>query len=327
MEVQKAGTTIAKYGHNAFGQRVWKEVSGEKTYFYYTEDGLSGEFDAGGGLIRGYLYEPNRGFQMKPLAMKMPSGAFYYYITDHLGTPQALIDKNMKVVGSGKYRAFGEASAVVNKVENPLRFPGQYYDEETGLHQNYMREYDQRLGAYTSQDPVGVFVTGANRYGYVRGNPVHLADSRGEMPNPGELTCPVGGPANPLCDIGIAIDVGGWIIFAVAAAEVGDQIGKSIPKAECPPRSAEDRLCDYLRDQVKKYCKTDPDRGRSCADLGTFMSREEALSNAEKFEKCAEARLSEMILCFGGGDEGHLTRVDEEMRSAERCRERAERGW
>ena len=156
-------------------------MSGERTYFYYTEDGLSGEFDAEGGLVRGYLYEPNRGWQTRPLAMKVPSGAFYYYITDHLGTPQALINKNMQVGWSGKYGAFGELSAVVNTVENPLRFPGQYYDEETGLHQNYMREYDPRLGAYTSQDPVGAFVTGANRYGYVGGNPVLRTDPTGEF--------------------------------------------------------------------------------------------------------------------------------------------------
>ena len=37
-----------------------------------------------------------------------------------------------------------------------LRFPGQYFDEETGLHYNYFRDYDPKTGRYIESDPIGL---------------------------------------------------------------------------------------------------------------------------------------------------------------------------
>ncbi|MDC6117325.1 RHS repeat-associated core domain-containing protein [Serratia rubidaea] len=39
---------------------------------------------------------------------------------------------------------------------NPLRFQGQYFDAETGLHYNRYRYYDPQTGSYISQDPIGL---------------------------------------------------------------------------------------------------------------------------------------------------------------------------
>jgi RHS repeat-associated protein len=38
----------------------------------------------------------------------------------------------------------------------PLRFPGQYYDPETGLHYNYFRHYDPETARYLTADPLGL---------------------------------------------------------------------------------------------------------------------------------------------------------------------------
>ena len=45
-----------------------------------------------------------------------------------------------------------------NLVSFNVRFPGQYYDQETGLHQNGFRTYDQNIGRYLTADPVGLSV-------------------------------------------------------------------------------------------------------------------------------------------------------------------------
>ncbi len=62
-----------------------------------------------------------------------------------------------------------------------LRFPGQYYLAETGLSQNYFRDYDPQTGRYIESDPIGLRA-GVNTYGYVRGNPISLADLYGLDP-------------------------------------------------------------------------------------------------------------------------------------------------
>jgi RHS repeat-associated protein len=59
-----------------------------------------------------------------------------------------------------------------------LRFPGQYYMAETGLNQNWNRDYDPVVGRYVESDPIGV-KGGVNTYAYVRSNPLSSPDPWG----------------------------------------------------------------------------------------------------------------------------------------------------
>ena len=61
-----------------------------------------------------------------------------------------------------------------------IRYPGQYYDFESGLSQNWWRSYDTRMGRYTQNDPIGL-EGGMNRFGYVDGNPLSYVDPTGEI--------------------------------------------------------------------------------------------------------------------------------------------------
>ncbi len=63
---------------------------------------------------------------------------------------------------------------------NNLRFPGQYYDAETGLHYNWHRFYDPETGRYITADPIGL-AGGMNLYAYVAGDPVNAVDPEGLM--------------------------------------------------------------------------------------------------------------------------------------------------
>ena len=60
------------------------------------------------------------------------------------------------------------------------RFPGQWFQAEAGLYQNWMRDYDPTTGRYIQADPLGL-IDGASGYGYVRGNPERWTDPRGQM--------------------------------------------------------------------------------------------------------------------------------------------------
>lgn len=76
------------------------------------------------------------------------------------------------------YSPFGGATASTG---TPIsaRFPGQWFQAESGLYQNWMRDYDPTTGRYIQADPLGL-VDGASVYGYVKGNPGRWADARGE---------------------------------------------------------------------------------------------------------------------------------------------------
>jgi len=68
-----------------------------------------------------------------------------------------LTDSEGKIVWSARYRAYGNlALADVEAIDNPLRFQGQYYDQETGLHYNLNRYYDPNAGRFIHQDSIGL---------------------------------------------------------------------------------------------------------------------------------------------------------------------------
>jgi RHS repeat-associated protein len=90
-----------------------------------------------------------------------------------------LIDSTGLVVWRAGYDPFGQAVVdPASTVENNLRLPGQYFDEETGLHYNWHRYYDPSTGRYLTPDPIGL-AGGINIYSYVLNNPVNFIDPLG----------------------------------------------------------------------------------------------------------------------------------------------------
>ncbi len=69
---------------------------------------------------------------------------------------------------------------VTDEVRNNFRFPGQYFDQETGLHYNYFRDYSSAIGRYIEPDPIGL-EGGVNLYPYVLNNPVNHIDPEGKF--------------------------------------------------------------------------------------------------------------------------------------------------
>ena len=180
VRVEENDLLIAEYGYDPFGRRLWKEVDGERTYFLYADEGLVAEYDEEGVELRSYGYKPDSTWGTDPLWLK-EGGEYYWYQNDDLGTPQKLVDSSGTVVWSAIYSAFGEASIDIETVTNNLRFPGQYYDEETGLHYNWFRYYDPEIGRYTKIDPIGFSGGEINLYGYGRNNPIIFRDVDGRL--------------------------------------------------------------------------------------------------------------------------------------------------
>ena len=79
------------------------------------------------------------------------------------------------------FKPFGEAVTVTGTITNNLRFPGQYYDAETGLNYNYYRDYNPALGRYLQADVIGIQYGENHLYVYTEGNPLNIADPLGLM--------------------------------------------------------------------------------------------------------------------------------------------------
>ncbi|MFJ2545086.1 RHS repeat domain-containing protein [Pseudomonas sp. NPDC087612] len=128
-----------------------------------------------------YDIERDPVWQHKPAPA--PFDAFAWYQCDHLGTPMELTDEQGEVAWSGTYKAWGAAqekrsdTAKRAGIHNPLRFQGQYFDVETGLHYNRYRYYDPGVGRFVGKDPIG-FAGGLNVFAYAP-NPVEWVDPLG----------------------------------------------------------------------------------------------------------------------------------------------------
>ncbi|WP_083207144.1 RHS repeat-associated core domain-containing protein [Pseudomonas sp. 24 R 17] len=177
----------ASYRYDPFGRRISKTIDGLTTEFFWQGDKLIAEHHA--NRHRSYLYEPD---SFRPLALLEGFGPKdtkpYHYQLDHLGTPQELTAPDGEIVWSAHYRAYGEITRLdIGKVDNPLRFQGQYFDSESGLHYNRHRYYNPDIGRYLTPDPVKL-AGGINAYQYVP-NPTGWVDPLGLTSCPGTAGC------------------------------------------------------------------------------------------------------------------------------------------
>ena len=185
MSSATVGSTISNYIYNAVGQMIQKSVGGTITVLVYDESGhLLGEYSgtgtliqetvwlgdipvatirpggSGGGVSVDYVHANQFG---APIMVTRPSdnGILWRWDTDPFGT--AVPNQNPQSIGTFSYN---------------LRFPGQYYQAETGLNYNYFRDFDPATGRYLESDPIGL-AGGRNTYLYVHANPLSRTDKRG----------------------------------------------------------------------------------------------------------------------------------------------------
>lgn len=189
-----------------FFTRLWSPAKSDAehlgwVYLYDEEGSLLGEYGMGGAASAGqsqFLYLPTAQGPI-PMAAEIDS-RLYAIHTDHLGTPRRLTQADGQPAWQWAYTPYGDeaptlgAQRFTNETTNPttgatnippvrfnLRYPGQYFDEESGLHYNWHRSYDPKMGRYTQGDPIGL-EGGWNRFAYVGGNPLGLIDPDGLNP-------------------------------------------------------------------------------------------------------------------------------------------------
>ena len=177
------GADFTIYKINGKGERVQKlDLAAGVVSFVYDESGkLLGEYNSTGVAIQEYVYLGDM------LVATLKSGVVRYVETDHLGTPRVVIDPASHAA-VWTWSPFGDPFGADEADSDPdgdglaytlpMRFPGQYYDGETGLHYNYFRDYEAATGRYVQSDPIGL-EGGVNTFEYVRSNPARYVDRAG----------------------------------------------------------------------------------------------------------------------------------------------------
>lgn len=248
----KTRSLQAQYQYDPLGRRIGKtvHVTGTfrdadeqrradasrgfgRTLFGWDGDLLSIETNENFGLIH-HVFE---GLGFTPIA-RMTKQSWHaresvvdYAICDHVGTPLEYLDFERGIAWSGRQGAFGgDLSNRDSKSIQNLRFQGQYFDAETGLHYNRHRYYDPQTGKYMSKDPIGL-LGGANKTSYPT-NPIKLTDPLGLQSNDGRAG------ANAIIDAtrnkGVGVRPGGANIEVgkVTAKVPGKKASESLYKTE-----------------------------------------------------------------------------------------------
>ena len=176
VKVEQAGAVVATYCYDSQNRRIRKSVGDRTIHYHYDMNNLLiAETLADGTPLRDYFYLGG-----EPLALReyKTNPGTYYFLNDHLGTPQQLVKPDGTVVWKAAYLPYGVAQMQLGTITNNLRFPGQYFDSETGLHYNWHRFYDPGTGRYISADPIGL-AGGMNLYAYVQNDSVNWVDPWG----------------------------------------------------------------------------------------------------------------------------------------------------
>ncbi|WP_197094770.1 RHS repeat-associated core domain-containing protein [Erwinia sorbitola] len=183
------------YDYDGLGRRTAKTVKhvspyepDKRTDFYWQGMRLSAEQ----GTHEALTFHFYHGESHTPLARyDSGEGGMRYVHAEVNGMPQALSDREGNTVWRPLHTGlFGvirreESRLSPYAARQNLRFAGQYYDEETGLHYNTLRYYDPGSGSFTQPDPIGL-AGGINLYSYAP-NPLTWIDPLGlaNRPNNG----------------------------------------------------------------------------------------------------------------------------------------------
>jgi RHS repeat-associated protein len=164
-----------RFGYDPLGRRRWKTCGGRTTRWDHYGARPVRETTDGEPPV-GFVFHPDR---WELLGM-VRGGEPFAVVTGISGAPERVLDARGRTVWQAEVDLWGRAATSASEVPFPFRFPGQYADEETGLHHNGLRYYDPDTGRYLTPDPAGL-MGGMDPYGYVespltQSDPLGLAD-------------------------------------------------------------------------------------------------------------------------------------------------------
>lgn len=209
--IEENGRALVEYEYDVMGRRIGKNFNNKRILYFYLGNKLVGEWTTqkedeieyknsrsqvhlGANIHRRYIYagdlpiafidypigstEATEGFRDTFNPVHKNEYTLYYIHSNHIGQPIMVTDEQQKIHWLARYTPTGEAEVLQADIELNLRAPGQYYDKETGWHDNYLRTYDPQAGHYLEPDPLGPLSIN-DPYGYAAQQPRRYIDPEG----------------------------------------------------------------------------------------------------------------------------------------------------
>ncbi|HIQ16185.1 MAG TPA: hypothetical protein EYH38_11595, partial [Leucothrix sp.] len=170
--------STSTYLFNANNMRVKKTTPAGTVLYGWENDRIFAEYNETGNAIQETVY-----FGSTPIALLKDDNT-YRIFADQIDTPRVVTDNSNTVLWAWVSKPFGESQPNEDvdgdstELSYNLRFPGQYYDGETGKHYNFNRDYNPVTGRYVTSDPIGLG-GGINTYSYTRNIPIMKTDFLG----------------------------------------------------------------------------------------------------------------------------------------------------
>jgi YD repeat-containing protein len=157
--VTRNTVSYATYGYNALEQLTTRTTTaaggpvGQVAYTYDTDGHLITEATASSGVkTREYIWLPsnaNNPVDLPLAVIDVATNTISFVHADHLGRPIRMTSPTKTTVWQATWKPWGEVQTLSGTNSNNLRFPGQYFQIETGLHTNHHRIYDPVTGRYS----------------------------------------------------------------------------------------------------------------------------------------------------------------------------------
>jgi RHS repeat-associated protein len=179
-EARRNGVAVARYGYDADGRRIQRQVLGTggftRHYLHLLDGQALAEATDAGVTTREYIWLDD--LLIAAVDVSGTDATLYHVHAGPRGEPLRMTNAARALVWDAAYEPFGAASVFSSTTPLDIRLPGQMLHGETGLHQNWHRDHDPSTGRYAQPDPIGLD-GGPSVYQYVGGDPMNFIDPEG----------------------------------------------------------------------------------------------------------------------------------------------------
>ena len=165
------------YTYNPEGKRIEKNENNNKIKYVYEGLDIILELDSNNNVIANNVY----GLSL----ISRNSDKKGYYLYNGHGDTVTIVDNEQNEIKSYTYDEWGSIIEEVGEYDNPYRYAGYYYDEETGNYYLLSRYYNPVIARFIVEDTYRGEIDdplSLNRYVYVVNNPLIYIDPEGNIP-------------------------------------------------------------------------------------------------------------------------------------------------